>query len=102
MLCIAARCLLMRAGTRQRWEARRDAGSGMSFFIDHKEKKTYWEEELPAEGRAALQAAAAAKQQRQQPTNGTLMHASASAPDLAQTARCTASPPTGGRFALGL
>ena len=65
----------------QRWEARRDAGSGMNFFIDHEAKKTYWEEELPAEGRAALQ------RQQQQPRNGALMHASASAPDLAQTAR---------------
>ncbi len=82
-------------GARQRWEARRDAGSGMSFFIDHEEKKTYWEEELPAEGRAVLQAASTAKQQQhqqqQQPRNGGLMHASASAPDLAQTARCSAS-----------
>ena len=84
----------------QRWEARRDAGSGMSFFIDHEEKKTYWEEELPAEGRAALQTAAAAKQQQQQqqqqqqPRNGALMHASASAPDLDQTARCNLRPRT--------
>ncbi len=66
----------------------------MSFFIDHEEKKTYWEEELPAEGRVSLQAAAAAKQQQQQqqPRNGASMHSSASAPDLAQTARCDASP----------
>ena len=69
----------------QRWEARRDAGSGMNFFIDHEAKKTYWEEELPPEGRAALRAAAA--QQQQQPRNGPLMHASASDPDLAQTSR---------------
>ena len=67
----------------------------MSFFIDYEEKKTYWEEELPAEGRAALQTAATAKQrqQQQQPRHGALMHASSSAPDLAQTARCDASPP---------
>ena len=62
----------------------------MEFFIDHEAKKTYWEEELPVEGRAALAAAAAAAQQQQheqlQPRNGAMLHGSASAPNLAEAA----------------
>ena len=61
-------------------------GSGLEFFIDHEAKKTYWEEDLPAEGRVALAAAAAAAQQQVQPRNGALLHASASAPNLADAA----------------
>ena len=68
----------------QRWEAQKDADSGMEFFIDHEAKKTYWDEDLPPEGRAAL--AAAAAQRRLEPRNGAPLHASASAPNLADAA----------------
>ena len=43
----------------QRWEARSDTASGMLFYIDHEQKKTYWEDDLPQEGYAALYPAAA-------------------------------------------
>lgn len=73
----------------QRWEARHDAATGMTFYIDHLQKKTYWEDDVPAEAAAALLQASSPRLRA-----ANAMHPSASAPDLrgeSAQSRCAGS-----------
>ena len=61
----------------------------MTFYIDHQHKKTYWEDEVPAEAAAALLQASSPPLRA-----AAAMQPSASAPDLrGEGAKCRYAGP---------